>query len=431
MAYLQARSGIARSGVTYSGWTPPNVTVRLAGVDRSADVLMRDWALTLRADGQPATFRFKVKNTAPALGQDVRVTYTTPDDYLFGGTLLQVESTPSDNQSTHVLWDCTAVGYQWLLNRYTLVLAQYASAGVSTIVADILSRFTDGGFTVGYVPASLGTLSMEFTWETVWDALRRIAKAKGAVVDVTPTRAINMYVTYPEAPLTTVTEADILVNSLTYRGDLTQVRTRTLYEGAGSTTTTAVSAGAATIPIADLTAFDSGTAVIARSLVTYTGRSALSGPGVLTGVTGLLYDVGQNEAINIVVAATDAAADTALATLLGGGLDGQATNYLQDGRLSSSEATARASADLDTFGGALEDISFVWWPSRRYLRAGRTLPLSVSYPIAISGTYLIQSVTITPCRRMGGEAGLDGMMQTIQLGSFTRSLTELLQQLRG
>lgn len=433
MAYLQARSGIARSGVTYCGWTPPSVKAYINGVDRSSSILRDSWSLTTRSDGTPSTFSFKVKTITPAVGQSVTVTYATPNDYLFAGTILQLSAAPETPSSAALQWQCVAVGHQWRLDRYDLVTAEYGAASVFTIASDILDRFTDGDFRIGYCPESLGYIAMTFTFETVWKSLQRLAKAVGAICELTPDGVINIYAagTYPEAALATVTASSILARSLTYTADLTQVRTRTLYQGRGTTTAAPVTAGDTTVEVNDTGMFAEagGSAVGGRNLFTYTTISTTSGAGSLTGCSGILYDIAAGEAVDLIVDVTDGAAETALATLLGGGLSGQATNYLQDGRLSESEATARASADLDTFGSALEDVAFTYQTPQRYARAGRSVTLSVSSPLSVAGTFSIQAITLTP-RGVPSSTNFE-FHQQVELGSFSRTLNDLLRQLRG
>lgn len=430
MAYLQARSGIARSGVTYCGWTPPAVVCTIGGTDRTSVMVREGWSLTARADGTPPTFKFRTKTITPAVGQDVKVAYATPNDYIFGGTILQRTAIPVTQRSGDVQWECTAVGYQWLLDRYDAVLAQYASAGVGTIVADILYRFTDGGFRVGYIPSSLGNLSMEFTFETVWGALKRIAKACGGILELTPDRIVNIYTSYPEAALATVTQTAMLEHSLTYTEDLTQVRTRTLFEGTG-TTVSAVSADLTTISVFDTGPFSSsgGSAVSGRNFLTYTSKSVESGAGTLTGVSGIVYAIHENDEIHVIAEVEDTGAQTALATVLGGGLSGQVTNYLQDGRLSLSEATARGTADLATFSTSLKELGYTYKVPQRYVRAGRSITVSVTSPFTVSGTFTIQGVTMTPYGDIGGTNF--EVFQQIEANGFARTLYDLLSQSRG
>jgi len=430
MAYLHARSGIARSGVTYCGWTPPVMRVYIAGTNRSTNVALGEARVTVSSD-RPATFAFTVDGITPAVGSDVKLTYATPNDYWFAGTLLQIQAAPEGVKSASLRWHCTAVGYEWLMDRYDLVRAQYVSRGVSTIVGDILATYTNGSFRVGYCPSSLGNLTMEFTFEPVSRCLERIAKAVGATWEITPDRCVNVFVTYPDAASATVGNSTVQAKTFRYMQDLTQVRTRVLYAGHGTTTTAACSASATTIDVADTGIFSSsgGSALSGRTLLTYTSTSTASGPGQLTGVTGIDFDIAENDPLDIIVEDTDSAADTALATLLGGGLSGQATAFLQDGRLSQGEAETRATQDLATFGGSLEEVSFTYVRPLRHLRPGRTLTLNITSPLTVSGAFTIQAVEIVPYGRTG--EAFTNVFQTVSLSPYLRSLTTLLSKSAG
>ncbi len=434
MAFYQARSNVCRSGVTYAGWAPPNISLRINGTDRTSSVVLDgNFVLTLKADGTPATMSFTLKNLTPTLGQEVWLLFTFPNEFLFAGTLLQAEAVIQD--TTVVLWHCTAVGYQWLLDRYDRVLKTYHSTGVGTIVADILARYTDGSFRVGYCPSSLGNLDMTFTFETVTGALNRLAKAANAFWNVEPfdenTRIVNLYDTYPQTAPATVTQSSIIADQLTYRPDLTQVRTREIFQASGSTTSAAVSYAATTIPLDDVSSFltGGGYAVSGESLITYTGVSATGGAGSLTGVSGLLDDLAQGDAVDIVVITVDAAATTALATRLGAGLSGQATNYLSDGRLSAGEAASRSTTDLAVFDTILEDTGWTYKTVRRGLRVGQSVTLAITNPISVSGTFLIQVVQWKPYGVFGGTN--TQVFQSVEASRYVRSMTDLLSQIQG
>ncbi len=434
MAYYQARSGVCRSGVTYSGWTAPNISLTINGTDRTSKVVMDDnFVLTLKADGTPATLQFTLKNLTPTVGQDVGLFFTAPNDYLFGGTILQAEAVTLD--TTVVLWHCTAVGYQWLLDRYDRVLNTYHSTGVGTMVADILYRYTDGGFRVGYIPSSLGNLDMDFTFETVTGALNRIAKAVDAFWQVEPfdgvSRIVNLYDTYPMTAPATVTQSSIIADSLHYRPDLTQVRTRTIFQGRGSSVSTTTGFSSTTVPVDDVSPFLSGggSAISGRSVFTYTGLSAASGTGSLTGVSGLLDDLAQGDTVDLIVTTVDAGDTTALATRLGGGLSGQATNYLSDGRLSATEAARRGATDIAVFGTPLEETSWTYKAMQRWLRVGQSITVAITNPVSVSGSFLIQSVQWKPYGVFGGTN--TKVFQTVEASRYVRSMTDLLAQLQG
>lgn len=436
MAYYQARSGVCRSGVTYAGWTPPSVTLKINGTDRTSSVVMDgNFALTLHADGTPATMTFTLKTITPSVGQDVALFFATPNDYIFGGTLLQAEAITQSAKTNCVFWHCTAVGYQWLLDRYDRILARYKSVGVNTMVADILYRYTDGGFRVGYIPSSLGNLTMDFTFETVTGALNRIAKAANAFWQVGPvdgtSRIVDLFDTYPQTSPATVTESAIIADQLHYRPDLTQVRTRTMFQGEGSTVSTATPYGSSSIPVDDVAPFlpSGGSVISGRSIMTYSGVSTASGSGSLTGISGLLDDLSVGDSVNIIVTSTDSAATTALATRLGGGLSGQATNYLSDQRLSATEAAARGATDLAIFDAPLEEAGWTYKSVKRWLRVGQSVTLSITNPITVSGSFLIQTVQWKPYGVFGGSH--TDVFQSVEASRYVRSMTDLLAQLQG
>jgi hypothetical protein len=432
MAYYQARSGVCRSGVTYCGWTPPSITFKINGTDRTANILTDGFRLNTTAGGTPATLTFTLKNLTPTVGQDVQLLYATPNDYLFGGTLLQAEAV---THSGVLQWHCTAVGYQWLLDRYALVTGRYLSTSVGTVAADILSRYTDGAFRIGYAPESLGTITMDFTFSTVTQALNRIAKAVNAFWKVGPfdgtSRIIDIYQTYPEQAPTTVTDAMIRVEDFSYATDLSQVRTRVLFEGYGTTASLQTGIASIEIDVDDTTPFSTtgGTVRAGFNICTYTGKSTNSGPGALTGVSGNVYDIAQGDPVNILVETIDSGDQALLATRLGGGLSGQATNYLQDGRISLSEATDRGVTDLSVFGVSQEKAQWTYVTPQRYVRVGQTFTLNLSSKVTVSGSFLAQSVTIVPYSIFGGQ--FVKIAQTVSAAKYVRSVMDLLSQLPG
>ncbi len=435
MAFYQARSNVCRSGVTYAGWTPPNIRLTINGTDRTSGVVLDgNFVLTIKADGTPATMSFTLKNLTPTVGQDVGLLFASPNEYLFAGTLLQADAvTASPKGASTVLWHCTAVSYPWLMDRYDRVLKIYRSVGVGTMVADILANYTNGSFRVGYCPMTLGNLDMTFTFETVSGALNRIAKASNAFWQVEPfdgtSRIVNLYDTYPQTAPATVTEASIIGTSLTYRPDLTQVRTRTVFQGRGSSTSVAVVFGSTTIQVDDVSPFLSagGYAVSGQSLFTYTGIDTAS--RTLTGVSGLLDDLALGDSVDLIVIETDATATTNLATRLGGGLSGQATNYLSDGRLSADEADSRALTDLAVFDAPLEAAGWTYKTMKRWLRVGQSVTVAIANPLTVSGSFLIQTVQWKPYGVFGGTN--TQVFQSVEASRYVRSMMDLLAQIPG
>lgn len=180
MAYLQARAGIARAGVTYAGLSYPTVKVTIAGTDRTTNVLYKGFGITQNLDGQ-ATARLVVSGFTPAVGNEITVTYRTPNEYLFSGTIMRRRYRANGQL---VWWELDCGDYRWLLDRYALVNASYSSCGKNTAIARILG-FTDpaSGFAIGRVPSSLGDIDatgITFTQDRVSDAIGRVCDMAGA-----------------------------------------------------------------------------------------------------------------------------------------------------------------------------------------------------------------------------------------------------------
>jgi hypothetical protein len=427
--YLQARSAIAISGVTYAGWTPPSWTIRIDGTLRTTLIERNDFVITYRLDNTPSTCVFTTKpGYEPTLGHDVKVTYATPDEYEFAGTILQREALPYRTESGAVRWRCMAVGYQWLMDRYDRPRRRYTNRGVGTIVGDVLYNNTDGGFRVGYIPSSLGNIDIQFTGEdTVSQALQRIATACDAFWEVTADRVVNMYQTYPEGSLATLTNSLAVMPTSSYVEDLTQVRTRSVFRGYGSNALGVAADGDTTISVEETSFYDpsGGTVISGANQVTYTGLSVDSGPGALTGCSGILYEIAVGDPVDILIEVTDSAAETALAAILGGGLSGQASHYATDGRLSQTEATGRATADLSVFSSSLKDFTFRYVTPPRHLHIGRSLTVNITQPYGISGTFLIREIRTGPRGIVSGET-VDVWRQ-VTASRYVRSMVDLLQ----
>ena len=261
MAYIQARSGLFTSGVTYAGWAgPPNVGLRVGGTSVIAQQLQEGWELTERADGSAATFLFSLHGVTPVNGSRVELTYAPPNDYLFVGNLVQMEAESLEGQD--IIWHCTAVGLKWLLDTHDLVVAHYEHVAVNTMVTRILQSFSGSNpaWRVGYCPSALGYLSMDFQDDPVSACLDRIVAAigSGARWEVTPEYVVNVFTTYPIAALPTLTT----VQTLRYSEDFTQARTSTYGMGKSAKTTAACEPIASTVISVTTVIQVSGTATV-------------------------------------------------------------------------------------------------------------------------------------------------------------------------
>jgi hypothetical protein len=206
------------------------------------------------------------------------------------------------------------------------------------------------------------------------------------------------------------------------------------------------------LPVQECSAFSAsgGWVLAAGQLIRYTGRSASSGVGTLTGVpssgigsitasiayntavvnvphltgvTGVLYAINKGEPVNLLVTRNDTAAQTAMAASVGG--DGIHEAYFQDRRLSETEANARGDAHLTL---AKDPLVTVTYQTRdQTTRAGRTVTFNLGAPTSLTGTFKIQSVTISDFDLLG----VKFPMRAVQVSSRRFSLESILRLIKA
>jgi hypothetical protein len=174
-------------------------------------------------------------------------------------------------------------------------------------------------------------------------------------------------------------------------------------------------AGDASLPLQGVTGFPSAGWVRVDSMILrYTGISGTTLTGIpatglgaivaaiaadsavvvephLTGVTGLIAALPLGETINLFVQVDDTDAQARMAALVGG--DGIHEEHINDARLSQTEALARGQAKIWELRDPIETLRYT--TRDKTTRAGRTVTISLGPPTLISGTFLIQQVTMT------------------------------------
>lgn len=399
MAYYHARANVCRAGVTYAGLAHHPFKAVIGSTDRTTSVLYDSFTVTTALDGSPSTCAFMVQGFAPTLGNDVVL--TLGGELIWGGTLTEVRAQAQKVQSGAVYYTCQAIDWTWLMDRYARVnLTIEAGLAVNTAIASILRDYTDTGFARGYVPIDLPTVGrMVFDGETVSSALRRIASAAGAYVRVRPQKRVDVFDVLPTSNALSLSNSSA-IRAVVYEASLSQVRTRTFYVGGGGSTTATVSHMDSTIPV-DECGWYSGTQALANGDVfSYTGRTVTSGPGSLTGVSGLAVGLPEGAPVSVLAQADDAAAQTALAAVLGGGRSGIAVGWFSDSRLSQAEVDARAATDVEAFKGAIPALSYT--TTARYHEPGKTVTASITDPFTVSDTFRVQRVVMRPYGAVAG-----------------------------
>lgn len=423
MAYLQARANIARAGVTYAGWAPTAFTFKVAGTTRVIQHNQNSRFSIKEQLGQPGKMMFDAYGYTPTLGQTVQFMWSTPDAYQFAGTVTR-RSMHLDKDDLPV-WKCEATDNSWLMNRYAKVTAQYRSLGANTILATILGSFTDGGFKVGYCPSSLGDVSsINFENEDVSQAIDKLAAAVGAYWLVDSERYVYMFDTLPDGNALTVGNSTN-IRQFDYDDDLTQLRNRTTVVGEGSTASSRAIAGSTELAVQDTTPFlsDGGTVIAERNVITYTGYTIASGPGSLTGCSGITHDVPEGARVRVYRQANDTTAQSDLAMTLGGGLSGVVAHFIDDDGLTDSEAALLAAEDVASFADAPSGLEYD--VIDRVSLIGKTVAVNVTTPITVNDNYRIQSVTLTPYAVSGNNMSFN---RRVNARVFQQQIVSLLRK---
>lgn len=410
-----ARSGEFRSGEARSGDFDESFAIQIAGTDRTKKVDF-DSLEIIEQVGAPYTLQLSVHGFTPTKLQTVKI-YNGGIDVgvpLFVGTIVDIQQRGARSVERPV-FHLQADDPVWLLDRYALVTATYRNLGINSIVARLLASFVDpnSGFTKGYVPQSLGTIDeIIFERETVSTCLHRLAAhTTGAIVHVDYRKRVSIFVTdADEGNTLTVNSTVTDFWDFTLDTDPSQLATRVIWEGGGSVTTTTASPGATTIAVEECGWYRYGTTARAGAsqAIAYTGVSANSGPGTLTGVSGILEDIPEGDTVHVYAQVDDSTAQTDLATILGGSQSGIAVRFRSDGRIGYPECLKRATSELAFYKNALSTVGYA--TSNAYTRAGRNVSVAVTTPTALTATLRIQE-----CRIRGREKVDSGTLTRLEL----------------
>src|SRR5438105_251125 len=88
-ALMEARSNIARSGATRSGYFRAFTILLINGVDKSAAIWKNTISITKTLTQQPDTGTIKVYGFDPAAAQSVVIASGATDNRIFGGSILR------------------------------------------------------------------------------------------------------------------------------------------------------------------------------------------------------------------------------------------------------------------------------------------------------------------------------------------------------
>lgn len=431
-AIQQARAGLARSGATRSNYFTTRSIVLIGGVDyrnnvkkgtlRSSDILndqpdtasltvftrqsvggfagaVSGFASAFDPDGFYSLGSTASTVPAPVVGATLILADGADNNRYFGGTIVRSKQRPTKNPQGVAVgieqYDIQATDWTWLFNRKTLT-KQYPAGTLANIVAiDIVESFTDG-FTTNNVQAAAPALTSALTFKGMraGDAMGKLCQSIVPNYNWYPDvdQDVHFFDTEATKRPKSIVPGVYTYDQLEHQDDLTQIRTRILAEGSGGSTTEPVPALSTSIPVDECGWYSqTGGTVCSASqniLITYTGVSATSGPGDLTGIppigTGSLsVPLLQGDNLAVWVVVDDLAAQDALGLLEGG--DGIHEFYLQVPYGNIDQCTSAALAELAAFGDL--QISGTIVSRDKAMRSGKTLAINLtSRNIAVTAT---------------------------------------------
>ena len=257
--YLQARSGIARSGAFKSNYfTTMNVVTTVNGTDRSSAILRGSMRVGLALNDEPDTASFTVKPGifTPVANQLVTISLGSASNTMFGGQISRVvHRRRRGNESPW--FDVECVDWQRLFDR-RLATVHYTSLTATQIARSIITAYTSG-FTHNGVMAGLDTIDyFPLTNETPSGALRRLANLIGGGFYIDANRDVHLFGSAGESGSHAGTAPVTLSNSLLtlkefqHEYDGTQQRTRVIAEGRSTTIPViAIPSGTQGVPVND------------------------------------------------------------------------------------------------------------------------------------------------------------------------------------
>jgi len=412
-AEIEARLNIMRLAQTRLGYMNPTLRLTIAGTERQTKIDKSSVRVQKDIEG-PASATLKTKANpgfVPSEGQEIKIAIGAITNLIFAGHITHVEQ-QHDARGQAIYFALRCQDYTWLLDRRQ-VLRHYQSDNVESIIADLISSFSSG-FTTTHVNQGLKFLAggMPFTMEAPTACLRRLAQEASAHYYVDTVKDIHFFAAgtdrAPQPHDLSASFSDF--ENVTYVVDLSQIRTRVYVEGAGNQLSAQYNLSG-TMLLNDASMFPS-TEVDVR-LGTYApvaGRRFrwTKASGTSLGVSGIgdeahadyvaLAPFPIGTAVNMWVAADDTTAQTALAALEGG--DGIHEHYVQDRRLSYSGMTERAQGELARFKNPLETIRYKTHDPNT--RPGALVTVNLAAPASITGTFTIQSVTISDIENGAG-----------------------------
>lgn len=390
---MEARSGLMRSRASRSDYYRPFPVVLIAGVDRTSTVIKRTLEIENLLNEQPDVAHMTVYGFTPSPGQTIIVGSGASSNRVFAGTVQRaIQKSVRANAKT--IYELECIDWTWTLNKRR-VFKQYAAGSLpSTAIGDLIVTYAPSFSTARVktsAPAFTGDVS--FTGDLLFDAIQQIVQlCPGWHAYPDYNQVLHFFDTESGISLPAdLATGNYYYDVLDYALDISQVQTRMYGIGGGGQTTSAVAIGASSIPVNECGWYSAsgGKVRSGSNIITYTGVSASSGAGSITGVTGVSYAIKLGDTCNVFVQVDDAAAQAALAALIGGGDDGIREGKVEDDRWSLNTTTAQATAALSAFNN--QDVRGSYYTYDKQTQAGKPVNINLAGR-GITATVTLQRV---------------------------------------
>jgi hypothetical protein len=293
-AWLYALSNVARSGATRSNYTSGRGFVSVGGVHvgtlpaDSLEKIVGGLTITDALNDQPNRCTFRVRGVVPKIGSDVIVTIGSKNnaDRLFAGQILNVShgyvGTPAN------YWhDVNAIDWTWGLNQ-RLVARRWTATSATTIAIDLVTAGAPG-YGTRYIAAGLPALD-EFTTtnEELSSSLTALARRIGGYWYVDYARQVHLFVNDEPhvTPPSIVNATHATLTDLVVDRDGSQLVTRVYVEAGGAAALAEVRPGETIMPIATASWYEAAGGVV------MSGPQRIRYGGVLVGGGGSLVGPG-------------------------------------------------------------------------------------------------------------------------------------------
>lgn len=293
-----AQAQVATLAIAKTNFALYAPVITIAGVARTSNIRLESLSIQDLINEQPNLAHFTCVGITPTVGQDVKIGLgsVSSRDLVFGGTITTIEQIYEGTRA-NVAYHVTCQDYTYLLNRRR-PLVTYTGVSATTILTSLIGSYSSGFTTTGVV-AALGAVTITFDGSrSLAECITDVASAIGGYWYPDYSRDIHFFLTETGGP-TTIDATNILpsnsagARTVAQHQDLSQVRTRVIVIGGGSSTLDQVLAGATSIQVRDGSFYSSGTLITPDSqTITYTALSNLAAPAAPS--VGKGYGIGSN-----------------------------------------------------------------------------------------------------------------------------------------